>query len=333
MKKNSQQKKGTEKEQQNEKEKEKTPQKPKEDPKITSNKKSNDEKNAQNKDNKTKKESEKSPEKKEQKKLRYKIDFIYRRQKYTLKNLIEDYLISKIKSKIAKELNLDLKYLKFYYKENELKGDTDKNVFYQLIKDDHFPIIEVKKESLNEQNITSLNTNLNLIYKVNCKNITDYQDLINKIEQFFKDICIDNHYLCEPKGANEYDVCFLCSDHCFQFKRYMMNYSRIEKLYSKATFKVLDVDKNLLIQNDINNNYEEDENYGKIEKIVVKDKKKGNDIEIEFRKIKHKENDYFPKEFINKGPYDDNKGAKTDEKNNNNNNDKKKKKKKEFTVY
>ena len=52
---------------------------------------------------------------------------------------------------------------------------------------------------------------------------------------------------------------------------------------------------------------------GKIEKIVVKDKKKGNDIEIEFRKIKHKENDYFPKEFINKGPYDDNKGAKTDD--------------------
>ena len=110
-----------------------------------------------------KKESEKSPEKKEQKKLRYKIDFIYRRQKYTLKNLIEDYLISKIKSKIAKELNLDLKYLKFYYKENELKGDTDKNVFYQLIKDDHFPIIEVKKESLNEQNITSLNTCIYII--------------------------------------------------------------------------------------------------------------------------------------------------------------------------
>ena len=51
------------------------------------------------------------------------------------------------------------------------------------------------------------------------------------------------------------------------------------------------------------------------------------------RELAERVDDYFHKEFINKGPYDDNKGAKTDEKNNNNNNDKKKKKKKEFTVY
>ena len=325
------------KEIQNEKEtKEKSTQKPKEDQKKTEQKNQEIKDNKDNKANNNNKENQKSPEK-NQKKLRYKIDFIYRRQKYTLKNLIEDYLLSKIKTKISQELKVDLKCLKFYYKENELKSDQDKKIFYQIIKqnNDTFPIIEVKKESLNEQNITSLNTNLNLIYKVNCKNIEDYQDFINKIEQFFKDICIENHYICEPKNTKEYDVCFLCSDHCFQFKRYMMNYSRMDKLYSKATFKVLDVDKNLLGQNDsnYNNDYIEDDTYGKIEKIVVKDKKTNNDIEIQFRKIKHKENDYFPKEFINKGPYEDpNKVKKIDEKNNNSN-DKKKKKKKDFNVY
>ena len=62
--------------------------------------------------------------------------------------------------------------------------------------------------------------------------------------------------------------------------------------------------------------------------MVVKDKNTKKDIEIEFRKIKHKEKDYFQKDFINKGPYEDNMTKKPEEKNQG-----KKKKKKEFTVY
>ena len=43
-----------------------------------------------------------------------------------------------------------------------------------MIKDDPFPIIEVKKESLNDQNIISLNTKVNLVYKVECDKIMVY---------------------------------------------------------------------------------------------------------------------------------------------------------------
>ena len=121
---------------------------------------------------------------------KFKLDFIYRREKYTLEHLKENVLVSFMKRKIAQKLNVEQKALKFYYKENELKEEKDKDNLKQMIKDDPYPIIEVKKEILNEQNIISLNTKVNLVYKVECKKITDYIDFINKIEQFFKDICI-----------------------------------------------------------------------------------------------------------------------------------------------
>ena len=52
---------------------------------------------------------------------KFKLDFIYRREKYTLKNLQENFLVSKMKKLIAKELNVDIKTLKFFYKEKEIK--------------------------------------------------------------------------------------------------------------------------------------------------------------------------------------------------------------------
>ena len=261
---------------------------------------------------------------------KFKLDFIYRREKYTLEHLKENVLVSFMKRKIAQKLNVDQKALKYYYKENELKEDKDKENLHQMIKDDPYPIIDVKKETLNEQNIISLNTKVNLVYKVECRKITDYIDFINKIEQFFKDICIENHYLCEPIETNVYNVCFLCSDHCFQFKRYMMNVSRMDKLYEKSTFKVLGADKSQIIEPKINIKEEEvdEDSYGKVEKMTVKDKNTNKFIEIEFRKIKHKENDDFQKDFINKGPYEDPSVKKPEKKNKS-----KKKKKKEFTVY
>ena len=253
---------------------------------------------------------------------KYKLDFIFRK----------NYLISLMKRKIAEKINVDKKLLKFYYKENEIKEERDKENLHQMIKDDPYPIIEVKKETLNEQNIISLNTKVNLVYKVECEKITDYIDFINQIEQFFKDICIENHYLCEPIKTNTYNVCFLCSDHCFQFKRYMMNISRMNKLYEKAKFTVLGADKSQIIEPEVEVKEEvDDESYGKVEKMMVKDRKSNKEYEIEFRKIKHKENDYFPKDFINKGPYEDTTVKKKVEVENNSK--KKKKKKKEFTVY
>ena len=295
--------------------------------------------NSKAKNNNNKNKSPNPNDKEQPKKFLYKLDFIYRREKYTLNKLCENILVSKMKKLIEKKLEIDPKYLKYYYKEKELKEDQDKNNLYQMIKEDSFPIIEVKKESLNEQNIISLNTKVNLIYKVKCKPIKDYIDLINQIEQFFKDICIENNYLCEPITTNEYHVCFLCSDHCFQFKRYMMNISRSNDLYKKTKFEILKVDKSLVIEPEIYNNNEDkisENNYGQIEKIVVTDKKTNNNFEIEFRKIKHKENDYFQKEFINIGPYDsinDINNKKIVENKKKSKEKSLKKKKKPFTVY
>ena len=216
-------------------------------------------------------------------------------------------MVSLIKRLIAKKISVDIKELKFYYKEKELKNvdeENNKNV-YEMIKSDNVPFIEVKKESLNNQNIISLNTKVNLIYKISCEPVSSYVDLVNKIEQFFRDICLEKNYLCEPTKKDAYDVCFSCSDHYFQFKRYMMNISRTDKQYEKTKFNILKVDKSKIIEPKIERKVEEEEEGSNvIEKMIVQDKKTKKEVKIEYKKMKHKEDDYFQKDFINSGPYE-----------------------------
>lgn len=235
--------------------------------------------------------------------IKFNLDFIYRRERYTLKNLKDNSLVSLIKRKISEKIQVDVNKLNFYYKNKELKEDSNKTNVYEMIKGDTAPFIDVKKQSTINQNIISLNSKINLIYKVESTNISNYSDFVDKIEQFFKDVCLEKHYLCEPTGTNTYHVCFSCSDHCFQFKRYMMNISRLEKMYEKSCFNVLKVDKSQIIEPKIENPIEEiDTDSNKIEKIVVVNKK-NKEIEIEYRKMKHREDDYFQKDFVNSGPY------------------------------
>lgn len=234
--------------------------------------------------------------------IKFNLDFLFRREKYTL-SLKSNCLVSFLKKKISEKLNVDKKNLKFYYKDVELKDDSDKTNIYDMIKGDNIPFIDVKKEFPVNQDIISLNTKSNLIYKVECKPISSYRDLIEKIENFCKDTCIDKNYLCEPASTDTYYACFSCSDHCFQFKRYMMNLARREKDYAKTKFKIMEVDKSRIIEPKIEQNIEDnDESLGNLEKMVVKDKKTNKDVNIEFRKIKHKEDDYFQKDFLNSGP-------------------------------
>ena len=234
----------------------------------------------------------------------YNLDFIFRRTKYTLNKLSKAVLVSKIKKLIGAKLTLDPKELKFYYKENELTSKNDNSNFYEMIKNDKYPFLEVKKEIKINEDIISLTTKINLIYKVKCSPISEYKDFVSKIEQFFKDLCLEKHYICEPVGNNEYYACFSCSDHCFQFKRYMMNVARTDKLYTNSTFEILKVDKTRIVEPKIYKNSSDDNvQYGnKIEKIVSEEK--GKEIEYDYRKIVHRKNDYFQKEFINSGPYD-----------------------------
>ena len=259
-------------------------------------------KNNKEEDTKKKEDAKKPEEKKVL--AKYNLDFIYRREKYTLKNLVENILVSRIKTLIAKKITVDVKYLKFYYKEKELKEEDNKTNVYEMIKGDNVPFIDVKKESPNNENIISLNSKVNLIYKVGCERVSSYVDLVNKIEQFFRDICLEKNYLCEPTSKESYDVCFSCSDHCFQFKRYMMNISRTDKLYGKTRFDIIPVDKSKVIEPKIERKEEEEEGGNKVEQMIVTDKLTKKEVKIEYKKMKHRENDYFQKDFINNGPYE-----------------------------
>lgn len=261
------------------------------------------------KEEKAKKNSEQNKDTKEENKaeeekkplIKFNLDFIYRREKYTL-NLKNNCLVSFLKRKISEKINVDLKNLKFYYKETELKNDADKTNVYDMIKNDkNVPFIDVKKEVPISQDIISLSTKSNLIYKVECKHISSYRDLIEKIEKFCTDSCIDKNYLCEPVSTDTYYACFSCSDHCFQFKRYMMNIARQEN-DKNIEFEIKKVDKSRIIEPKIEQNVEDTEEYGKVEDMVVKDKNTDKNITIKFRKIKHKEDDYFQKDFLNSGP-------------------------------
>ena len=257
-------------------------------------------------------EEEKKKQDEKGKKLEtFNLDFIYRREKFTVQKLVKNMLISRLKLIIAKKISVEANVLVFFYKDKELKAEDDKKNVFEMIKDDPIPFIEVKKVPKENQDIISLNSKVNLVYKVTCSPVNSYSDLVNKIEQFFRDICLEKHYLCEPTDKNKYDVCFSCSDHCFQFKRYMMNLQRTDKQYEKTKFEVQKVDKTKVIEPKIEhnvnkeNNIDEDEKAkNSFKKMKVVDKKTKKEVEFEYKVMKHRENDYFQKEFVNVGPYE-----------------------------
>ena len=88
-------------------------------------KKENDKtKEKKSKTKKLKKEEIQKEEKKEEddkidiiiesKYTNFNLDFIYRREKYTLKNLYSNFLISKIKKLISKKLSIDISLIHIY---------------------------------------------------------------------------------------------------------------------------------------------------------------------------------------------------------------------------
>ena len=171
----------------------------------------------------------------------FNLDFIFRREHYTLKNILSNYLLSRVKKLISKKISVDLNLIHVYYLDKEITND--KINVYDLIKNKAIKFLEIKKASPINENIISLNSNANLIYKVKCKNIETAKDFIDKIELFFRDKCLDNHYLCEPVGINEYDVGFCCEDTCYQFKRYMNIVKKLDPNYSQTTFEYVSFEK------------------------------------------------------------------------------------------
>ena len=207
----------------------------------------------------------------ESKYINFNLDFIYRREKYTLKNLYSNYLISKLKKLISKKLSIEINLIHIYYQDKEITDD--KLNVYDLIKDNKTKYFLVKKEPPINENLVSLNTNQLLSYKLKCTGIEDYKDFLNKIESFFIDRCLDKHYICEPFGENGYLVGFSCEDICFQFKRYMLLLKKIDDKYIKTKCEFKPIDKSVIINSKIN-------------------------IDLSSNKYNYKES-----EFINKGPY------------------------------
>lgn len=206
--------------------------------------KSKKKKKAGEKDKEKEKEKEKKPEIAQPPKIqKFNLDFIYRREKYTLKNLMPNFLVSGVKKLIAKKLSIDIKSLKFYYLEKELKEESDKINVYDMIKKNTIQFFEVKKELAVNENIISLSAQNNLVYQVKCTEIDDYKKFMERIDKFFIDFCIEKRYLCEPASLNSYIVNFSCEDHCIQFKRYMVSVKKTDKMYTKSDFILIPVDK------------------------------------------------------------------------------------------
>lgn len=207
---------------------------------IKKNKKKNDDKEA--------KELEVILEKKY---ITYNLDFIFRREKYTLKNIHSDYLVSRVKKLISKKISVDLNLIHIYYLDKEVV-DNKLNV-YDMIQNNRIKYLEVKKESPINENVISLNTNVHLIYKVRCQGIKDVRDFIEKIETFFLERCLEKHYLCEPIGNKTFDIGFSCEDNCFQFKRYMMIVKKLDENYKDTTYQFVPVDRNEILQPKLTN--------------------------------------------------------------------------------
>lgn len=187
----------------------------------------------------------------ENKPIIYNLDYIYRRERYILKNLHSNYLLSKIKKLISKNNSVDVNLLQIYYLDKELTND--KLNVYDLIKNNKIKYFEVKKESPINENIISLNPNANLIYKVKCKGIENAKDFIDKIDIFFREKCLDKHYLCEPVGVKEYDVGFSCEDNCYQFKRYMSIVRKLDPNYINTTYEYVPIDKRKVFRPKLSN--------------------------------------------------------------------------------
>lgn len=215
--------------------------------------KKNQQKQQQSPEQEEKKEEPKSPKKnpnknieqepivKEKKLEKFNLDYIYRREKYTLKNLMSNFLVSGIKKLIAKNLNLDIEIIKIFYKSEELTNP--KQNVYDLIKNDKIKYFEVKKEVSTNNEIFSLNSN-EFNYKVQVSKISDVIDLDKQIELFFKEILVEKKYICEPVSMDTYHVCFLCEDYAYQFKRFCIVLKRNNKLYSNIDISVILPEKN-----------------------------------------------------------------------------------------
>ena len=198
---------------------------------------------------KTKQEGkkEKSQPKKKKPITKFNIDYIFRREQYTLKNQKLTLTFQEMKKLISKELNIEESNLQIYYLEKEITSQKTK--IYDLIKDNKIKFFEVKKKlilAINE----SIKSYINII-KIN--KIKDAFDFNKQIDIFFSDLCLEKDCISEPTSLESYNVSFSRSDLAFDFKKFLTILKKVNELYKDIEIDV-DIPKNNIQNSILNNN-------------------------------------------------------------------------------
>lgn len=163
-----------------------------------------------------------------------KISFSYKRDNFTL-DLKQKTTIEELRKLIAEQVYLLPSDIDIIYKGKPLTNEQDTQRVFYLLKDDNAPYFEIKKKSMYNslENVSQLYPK---VYKnkVIVDGIKDAMDLNSKIEQFFKDCCIEKDCYCEPISETKYSIGFTYPDLAFDFNRYLLILKGTNELYSNT---------------------------------------------------------------------------------------------------
>ena len=163
-----------------------------------------------------------------------KISFTYKRENFTL-DLKQKTTVEELRKLIADQVYLLSSDIDIFYKGKPLTNEQDSQRVFFLLKDDNAPYFEIKKKSMYNslENVSQLYPK---VYKnkVIVDGIKDAMDLNSKIEQFFKDCCIEKDCYCEPLSETKYSIGFTYPDLAFDFNRFLLILKGTNELYSNT---------------------------------------------------------------------------------------------------
>ncbi len=190
-------------------------------------------KNPINQENNKKEVKFKNPEKEvKQVNIRLNIDYIFRREHYSIKNQKISFTLGDMKKLISKELKLNENDFQILYFEKEINNPKEK--IYDMIKEKKIKFFEVKKiVKPFEDSLESYS------YIVSIENFSNGYDLNQQIEVFFQNMLIEKKCICEPKTLNSYNVSFTHKDLAFDFKKYLTILKRTNPIYANITTKII----------------------------------------------------------------------------------------------
>jgi hypothetical protein len=160
------------------------------------------------------------------------IDYIFRREQYTLKNQKLTLTFGEMRKLISQELKIPESNLQINYLEKELTSSKVK--INDLIKDNKIKFFEVKKKV--QSTISDGILSYSHVVKVN--NIKDALDFNKQIDTFFLDLCLEKNCISEPTSLDSYNVSFARNDLAFDFNKFLTILKKSNPLYENIEFKI-----------------------------------------------------------------------------------------------